>query len=162
MDQYLYRQMRLDEEPVEVVLKKSGTSIKIARPDRLWEEVAVWRKAYVIHDWFVRFYLKDLVDKDIEVLNDTEIYLEVEDIKELLEMAKAVRADTSKLSRLFPYSNEGIASRETYVARETSEDEFLAWCMWQLEETERQLTEVIAEHEKRPFESIWYVYEFSN
>ncbi len=147
MGQYLYRESWLDDDDVEIVVKKAGKAVPLTNPSELVEEVAEWRKAYQIHYWFQKSYT---AEGGGEIDDDTRVYADVEDIKELLNVVGAVLKDKSKASELLPYNSKndkGSYSEHYY---------------WQLEDTKEMLEKVVEQHDSRVLSgSSYYRYEVS-
>ena len=86
------------EEKFEVNVTKGGTpynEIKSSRVKYIEEEVGYWRKANAIHKWFV-----DNVQEGED--NCKEYYVDVDDMMNLLDVCKQVKADSSKAEILLP------------------------------------------------------------
>lgn len=86
------------EEKFEVTVTKGGNeyeSIKSSRVKYIEEEVAYWRKANQIHNWFVQ-NVQEGED------NCKEYYVDVDDMMNLLDVCKQVKADSSKAETLLP------------------------------------------------------------
>lgn len=80
-----------------IQLKTRGEKIKInfSRVSKIIEDVAYWRKANAIHKWFV-----DNVQDGEDDCNDH--YVDIEKLKELIQVCKDVIADHSKAEQLLP------------------------------------------------------------
>jgi hypothetical protein len=86
------------EEKFEVTVTRGGNeyeSIKSSRVKYIEEEVGYWRKANQIHNWFVQ-NVQDGVD------DCNEYYVGIDDVMNLLDVCKQVKADTSKAETLLP------------------------------------------------------------
>ena len=86
------------ENKFEVTVTKGGKeyeSIKASRVKYIEEEVGYWRKSNQIHKWFV-----DNVQNGED--NCKEYYVEIDDLMNLLDACKQVKADTSKAEELLP------------------------------------------------------------
>jgi len=86
------------EEKFEVTVTKGGNeyeSIKSSRVKYIEEEVAYWRKANQIHNWFVQ-NVQDGVD------DCKEYYVGIDDVMNLLDACKQVKDDNSKAEELLP------------------------------------------------------------
>ncbi len=70
-------------------------SIKSSRVKYIEEEVAYWRKANQIHNWFVQ-NVQDGVD------DCKEYYVGIDDVMNLLDACKQVKDDNSKAEELLP------------------------------------------------------------
>lgn len=166
MSQYLYRENWLDDDDVEIVVKKAGKVVPLTNPSELVETVAEWRKAYQIHYWFQKSYT---AKGGGEIDDDTRVYVDVEDIKELLNVVDAVLKDKSKASELLPYSPEDIDYWRTfdveYHGRKTprdSEEFYGEHYYWQLEDTKAMLEKIVEQHDSRVLSSSsYYRYEVS-
>lgn len=82
----------------EVVVKKGSeidTTIKPERVKYVVEEVGYWRKANQIHNWFVHN-----VQNGIDECQES--YVSRENLEELLNLCKQVKAEPSKAEELLP------------------------------------------------------------
>lgn len=103
LDMYLTKKTYVknwEHDPKKVEVKVSGDSEKIKgiKPERvsyIEEEVAYWRKANMLHDWFVK-NCQDGVD-------DCGTYdVSIEQLKELYELCNQVSEDHTKAKELLP------------------------------------------------------------
>ena len=86
------------EERVEVIIKtdnKYKSHIKPERISEIVEEVAYWRKFNALHNWFVE-NCQEGVDEC------QESYVEVDKLKELVDILKQIKEDHSKAEELLP------------------------------------------------------------
>ena len=86
------------ENKFEVVVTKGGNpfeGIKASRVKYIEEEVGYWRKANHIHKWFV---------DNVQNGNDDckEYYVDIDDLMNLLDLCKQIKADPSKAEELLP------------------------------------------------------------
>lgn len=105
LDMYLYKKHFISQgEWVQPELKRSVTVKKGGKVDKsvntkkvIWvvEEVGYWRKANQIHNWFVENVQRGQDDCK-------EYFVHAEDLTELLELCKEVKADNSKAEELLP------------------------------------------------------------
>ena len=108
LDMYLYKKNYIwqgdwikPEAKQEVIVKTGGeidTKIKPKRIRYIVEEVAYWRKANQIHNWFVTNVQN--VQNGIDECQNS--YVSRETLEELLELCKQVRDDHSKAEELLP------------------------------------------------------------
>jgi hypothetical protein len=80
---------------VSVTKDGEPTAVKPERVKYVVEEVMYWRKANAIHAWFVK-NVQDGVD------DCRYAYVSREQLEELLEVCRAVKADPSKAMELLP------------------------------------------------------------
>ena len=93
LDMYLYRKTYVKnwdfmrpEERHEITVKKGGVTRKDIKPERICyivEQVAYWRKANAIHNWFV-----EKCQGGVDECQET--YVDREKIKELVSLCKQV------------------------------------------------------------------------
>jgi hypothetical protein len=86
------------EKKYEVVVTRGGTpvdGIKASRVTYIEEEVGYWRKSNQIHKWFV-----DNVQGGDD--NCGTYMVEIDDLMNLLDLCKQVKADPSKAEELLP------------------------------------------------------------
>jgi hypothetical protein len=86
------------ENKFEVTVTKGGNayeSIKSSRVKYIEEEVAYWRKANQIHNWFVQNVQEGVDDCK-------EYYVGIDDVMNLLDVCKQVSVDVSKAQELLP------------------------------------------------------------
>jgi hypothetical protein len=86
------------EETYEVTVTKGGKPVEVIKANRIKyieEEVGYWRKANQIHKWFV---------DNVQSGNDDckEYYVDIDDLMNLLDACKQVKADPSKAEELLP------------------------------------------------------------
>ena len=152
MDQTLYRDSSIERSDIEVAIAKAGKKLKLTNPYRLREEVATWRKAYEVHDWFVQKYQSQFESGYVADINhDTEMEFDAEDLMELLDVVNKVLVSPDKAAVLLPY-RKGLAA----VHKDAQE-----LLLWQLGDTKAQLEKILAEHDDWPLEA-WYVYQYSD
>jgi hypothetical protein len=89
-----------------------------------------WRKANAIHDWFVR-------EVQAGVDECQESYVSTEKLKTLRDLCREVMNDKEKANSLLP-------TRSGFFFGDTSYDE---WYFMHIENTEKQLTEVLEDEE---------------
>jgi hypothetical protein len=104
LDMYLYKKAYVKnwdhekgDDKFTVTVKKGGkkTALKPERVVYVTEQVMYWRKANAIHQWFVK-NVQDGVD------DCRTAHVATEQLAELLEVCKQVKADPSKAMELLP------------------------------------------------------------
>jgi uncharacterized protein YneR len=105
LDSYLYKKSYVrngdyykPEHRMEVEVKTGGEVSKTIKPERIKyvvEEVAYWRKANQIHNWFVQ-------NVQGEVDNCQSSYVNRDNLEELLDLCKQVQADNELADSLLP------------------------------------------------------------
>lgn len=120
------------EERHQVLVFKNGEKapIKSERVCTVIEEVAYWRKANEIHNWFVENCQEGVDDC-------REAYVSREQLGKLLSVCNEVLADHKKAEQLLP-------TKSGFFFGGTEYDE---WYFKSLENTRDVLTEVLAEPE---------------
>jgi hypothetical protein len=101
-------------------------------------EVLYWRKANAIHDWFVR-------EVQAGVDDCQESYVSTEKLKILRDLCREVMANPEKANSILP-------TRNGFFFGDISYDE---WYFMHIENTEKQLTEVLEDEE---FLKRWELY----
>lgn len=114
LDMYLYKKHYVKhwdhnpkEEQIKLTVKRNGTKYPFINPKRvtyIQEEVAYWRKANQIHDWFVK-NVQNGVDEC------QEAYVDITKLKELLQICIVVRDSTviikGKVNNGYSYDKAG-------------------------------------------------------
>ena len=105
LDMYLYKKTYVKnwsfmspEERVEVIIKTDNKYKKDIKPERITyivEEVAYWRKFNALHNWFVKKCQSGIDECQ-------EIYVEIDKLKELVDILKQIKEDHSKAEELLP------------------------------------------------------------
>jgi len=93
-------------------LKITGlkSKVKIARVECIIEDIATWRKANAIHQWFVK-NVQDCED-------DCKPYsVDAEQLKELLELCKKVKNEPGKAPELMPAQSGFLFGSPDYDSR---------------------------------------------
>lgn len=108
LDSYLYKKSYVrsgdyykPEHRMDVEVKTGGKVDERIKPERvkfIVEEVAYWRKANQIHNWFVQN-----VQNGIDECQSS--YVSREKLEELLDVCKQVEADNDLASTLLPSSS---------------------------------------------------------
>jgi hypothetical protein len=132
--------MSEDEKHKVIVDGKRSKEIKAERITYIEEEVAYWRKANQIHNWFVQ---------NVQNGNDNcgSYYVSVEELEKLLESCKAVLEDNSKAKELLP-------SQAGFFFGPTEYDE---WYFKDLENTIEMVGGILAEmKENNTFYDFYY------
>lgn len=97
LDMYLKakRYIGYDDEDSSNKVANIFKDIKIGKPKEVVFEVAYWRKANHIHNWFVENIANGVDDC-------LEHWVRVEDLKELLDVCNQVLADHTLAEKLLP------------------------------------------------------------
>jgi hypothetical protein len=137
------------EERHEVSVTRNGSTVTAIKPERvsyIVEEVAYWRKANAIHDWFVK-NCQDGVDEC------QESYVSREQLQELLDVVNAILAAPAgeERDRLAAETLPPVAG---FFFGSTDIDEYY---YEDLEFTQETLTELLAE----PDEGERFIYQSS-
>jgi len=93
-------------------LKITGlkSRVRIARVECIIEDIATWRKANAIHQWFV----KNIQEGD----NDCKSYfVSIEQLKELFELSKQVQKEPNKAPGLLPTQGGFLFGSTEYDSR---------------------------------------------
>jgi hypothetical protein len=145
LDMYLYKRHYVKGkqlgELTKQVLDKLEPTIRLERISTIYEQVAYWRKANQIHQWFVDHVL----DGDD---NCREHECELTQLRELLGVVKRVLDDHKLAEEEMP-----TMSGFFYGSTEYDEDYFD-----DLRDTERMLSEII---EEGCGDNSWFVYRAS-
>ena len=133
----------------EVSVKRGGEVRGDIKPERISyivEQVGYWRKANQIHNWFVET-CQGGVDEC------QEVYVSIDQMKELADLCRQVILDPSKAEELLPTSSG-------FFFGSTDIDE---WYIEQLRYTADRLTELvkIAENESKNDNYISFYYQSS-
>ena len=162
MDQQLYRESFLDEKGVNCIATKKRVPIKLRKPYLITEEVAVWRKVYELHAWFVARYRSRFTDGYIaEVDHDTRMDFDIDDIRDLLRVVQEVLAEPKKAAELLPYDSKLLVFWEADAKAGVDEEAWKQYLLQQLEYTKAQLEKIIEEHATWPLD-VYYVYEYTD
>ena len=127
-----------DEKKHKVTVRLGGKVRKDIKADRISyivEEVGYWRKANHIHNWFVQ----NVQDGRDEC---QESYLEIEQLKELRDVCKAVVEKKDE-----EFSKEHLPTESGFFFGGTEYDEYY---YQDCEETIKMLDEVIKDEDKKP------------
>jgi len=121
----------------EIKVKKDGKIVKDIKPNRISyieEEVGYWRKANQIHKFFI-----DLTNDGVD--DCSEIYVDTENLDELLEKCKAIKEDNTKAEELLPTSSGFFFGSTEY-------DE---WYFEQIDDTIEILEELFLEKNEKGY-----------
>ena len=145
LDSYLYKKNYVrqgewvkPEFRTEVEVKTGGEIDKNIKPERIRyivEEVAYWRKANQIHNWFVK-NVQDGVD------NCQNSYVSRDNLQELLDVCNQVIADNSLAETLLP-TGSGFFFGST---------EYDEWYFKDISNTIVYLTEILEDESADEFE----------
>jgi hypothetical protein len=145
LDSYLYKKNYVrqgewvkPEYRTEVEVKTGGEIDKTIKPERIRyivEEVAYWRKANQIHNWFVK-NVQDGVD------NCQNSYVSRDNLQELLDVCNQVIADNSLAETLLP-TGSGFFFGST---------EYDEWYFKDISNTIVYLTEILEDESADEFE----------
>lgn len=127
-----------DEKRHKITVKLGGKLRRDIKPERISyvvEEVAYWRKANHIHNWFVQ-NVQNGVDEC------QESYLEIEQLKELRDVCKAVVEKKDE-----EYSKEHLPTSSGFFFGGTEYDEYY---YEDCRETAEMIDELVKEEEKKP------------
>lgn len=125
------------EERHEVSVFRNGVAVTHIKPERvsyIIEEVAYWRKANAIHDWFVKN-----CQGGIDECQET--YVSRGNLEDLLGVVTAI-LDTPKGKKRDKLAAETLPPTAGFFFGSTDIDE---WYYEDLEFTKTQLTEILAE-----------------
>jgi hypothetical protein len=158
--QYEHREVK---GSIYITIKGKELPIDFNKVSYIEEDIGYWRKANQIHDWFVRNYANG---ED----NCRPIYLELEDLKKLLDVCKKVRKSINlvdgKVIQSYTYNEKGekvITWMDGKVIEDTSvceellptcngfffgDTEYNEWYVEQIDYTIKMLKDVIKEEEK--------------
>lgn len=98
LDMYLTARIPLwkaKDDELPITIKVNGDEIKLDKDDVIIKEVAYWRKANAIHQWFVE-------ECGHGVDECQEMYVDEDKLKELLELCERVLENKNKASELLP------------------------------------------------------------
>ena len=150
LDMYLEKHIFIggvyDEEIAGVCIIKHGKihqqgreiKLPVNRIASITLSTGYWRKAYAIHWWFV----EHCFDGEPEHYDGREIYVDEEDLHELLDCAKAVRDDHSLARQLLP----------------SPDGSYEGWYWEDIEETIRIMNKAIEEydiHDRYMYSASW-------
>jgi hypothetical protein len=145
LDSYLYKKNYVrqgewvkPEYRTEVEVKTGGEIDKTIKPERIRyivEEVAYWRKANQIHNWFVK-NVQDGID------NCQNSYVSRDNLQELLDVCNQVIADNSLAETLLP-TGSGFFFGST---------EYDEWYFKDISNTIVYLTEILEDESADEFE----------
>jgi hypothetical protein len=145
LDSYLYKKNYVrqgewvkPEYRTEVEVKTGGEVDKTIKPERIRyivEEVAYWRKANQIHNWFVK-NVQDGID------NCQNSYVSRDNLQELLDVCNQVIADNSLAETLLP-TGSGFFFGST---------EYDEWYFKDISNTIVYLTEILEDESADEFE----------
>jgi hypothetical protein len=145
LDSYLYKKNYVrqgewvkPEYRTEVEVKTGGEVDKTIKPERIRyivEEVAYWRKANQIHNWFVK-NVQDGID------NCQTSYVSRDNLQELLDVCNQVIADNSLAETLLP-TGSGFFFGST---------EYDEWYFKDISNTIVYLTEILEDESADEFE----------
>ena len=145
LDSYLYKKNYVrqgewvkPEFRTEVEVKTGGETDKNIKPERIRyivEEVAYWRKANQIHNWFVQN-----VQNGVDECQNS--YVSREKLEELLDVCTKVIADNTLAETLLP-------SASGFFFGGTEYDE---WYFQDVKNTIEYLTEILKEEDADEFE----------
>lgn len=141
LDMSLYREVQMKGK-MEITDKKLDEVLggEKMRPS-VKHEVCYWRKFNALHKYFNEHFNEQ--DND----NCVDMYMGIEDIKELLELVKkirgAVKMDGDNIAN--PEVCEELPTEEGFFFGSTDYDKYY---VEQLDSTIKQLSKVIDEHEK--------------
>ena len=145
LDSYLYKKNYVrqgewvkPEFRTEVEVKTGGEIDKNIKPERIRyivEEVAYWRKANQIHNWFVK-NVQDGID------NCQNSYVSRDNLQELLDVCNQVIADNSLAETLLP-TGSGFFFGST---------EYDEWYFKDISNTIVYLTEILEDESADEFE----------
>jgi len=124
------------EERHEVSVTRNGAAVATIKPERIKyiiEEVAYWRKANAIHDWFVK-NCQDGVDEC------QETYVSREQLAELLDVITAI-LDAPEGEERNKLAGETLPPAAGFFFGSTEIDD---WYYEDLEFTKKTLTEILA------------------
>lgn len=86
---------KADDDELPITIKVNGYEFALDKDDVIKKEVAYWRKANAIHQWFVE-ECGDGVDEC------QEMYVDKDKLKELLELCERVLENKNQASELLP------------------------------------------------------------
>lgn len=137
------------EDRHQVSVTRNGAAVAHIKPERVSyviEEVAYWRKANAIHDWFVK-NCQDGVDEC------QESYVSREQLEELLDVITGI-LDAPKGPERDKLAGETLPPTAGFFFGSTEIDD---WYYEDLEFTKNTLTEILAE----PDEGDGFIYQSS-
>lgn len=137
---YSHRNVVVKSLDIEI----SGKPVKVnnSKLDYIGEEVAYWRKANQIHNWFV-----ENVQNGQDDCGNYDV--SIEQLKKLLDLCKQVQQDHSKAEELLPTSS-GFFFGTT---------EYDDWYFEQINDTIEEIQNIIDEHDDES--EIHYEYQSS-
>lgn len=150
LDMYLYRKTYVKnwdfmtpEQLTHITITKGPNGdpypgIDVSKISEIVEQVAYWRKANEIHDWFVQ-HCQNGVD------DCKEYYVTREQLKELVDLCKEVLADKRSAEKKLP-------TKSGFFFGSTDYDE---WYLEDLKSTIEQLTPLLDQPGDYYYQSSW-------